>query len=91
MNHPLFDLLTRLDQDRVHYILGRHRADSVLVTATFVGERVEIDVFADGHMEVSRFLGTEDVLGGAERVFDLLDKKKFEEKAWSQSAAEPKA
>jgi hypothetical protein len=37
-----------------------------------VGERTEIDVFEDGHMEVSRFPGTEDVLGGAELVWQLI-------------------
>ena len=44
-----------------------------MITATFVGERTEIDVFEDGHIEVSRFLGTEDVLGGAELVTRLLE------------------
>lgn len=70
--HPLYDLLRRLDVGRHHYTLSRHRPDSVLVTVTFVGERAEIDVFEDGHMEVSRFLGTEDIVGDAEVVWQLL-------------------
>lgn len=70
--HSLFQLLQRLDAGRYHYTLSRHRPDSVLVTVTFVGERTEIDVFEGGHMEVSRFLGTEDVLGGAELVWQLI-------------------
>jgi hypothetical protein len=70
--HPLFELLQRLDAGRYHYTLSRHRSDTVLVSVTFVGERTEIDVFEDGHMEVSRFLGTEDVLGGAERVWQII-------------------
>jgi len=45
----------------------------VLVTMTLVGERVEVDVFADGHMEVSRFPGNEDVVGDAELVQRLID------------------
>ena len=72
-SHPLFDLLRRLDAGRHHYTLGRHRPDSILVTVTLVGERMEIDVFEDGHMEVSRFLGKEDILGGAEVVWPLLE------------------
>lgn len=32
------------------------------ITATVVGERVEISVFDDDHVEVSRFFGNEDVL-----------------------------
>ncbi len=70
--YSLFQLLQRLDAGRYHYTLSRHRPDSVLVTVTFVGERTEIDVFEDGHMEVSRFLGTENVLGGAELVWQLI-------------------
>jgi hypothetical protein len=71
-NHPLFELLQRLDTGRHHYTLSRHRPDCILVTVTFVGERVEIDVFEDGHMELSRFLGTEDILGGAEVIWQLI-------------------
>jgi hypothetical protein len=44
----------------------------LLVTLTLVGERVEIDVFEDGHMEVSRFTGSEDIVGGAEVVEKLI-------------------
>ena len=71
-HHSLFELLRRLDAENHYYTLSRHRPDSILVTVTFVGERAEIDVFDDGHMEVSRFLGTEDIPGGAELVWQLL-------------------
>ena len=70
--HPLFELLRRLDAGRYHYAISRHRPDSVLVAVSFVRERTEIDVFEDGHMEVSRFLGTEDVLGDAHLVWQLI-------------------
>jgi hypothetical protein len=72
MGHPLFDLLAQLEAAHIHFALGRHRPDTVLVSLTLVGERVEIDVFDDGHMEVSRFRGNEDVLGGAELVRKLI-------------------
>ena len=42
------------------------------MTLTLVGERVEIDVFEDGHMEVCRFTGSEDIVGGAELVQTLI-------------------
>lgn len=32
-----------------------------MVTATLVGERIEIDMFEDRHIEYSRFHGSEDV------------------------------
>lgn len=70
--HPLYLLLQKLDAGKWHYTLGRHRADSVLVSITFVGERAEVDVFDDGHMEVSRFKGSEAVLGGEEYIMNLI-------------------
>jgi hypothetical protein len=72
MSHPLYDLLLRLEDAKIPFTLSRNRSDSLLVTLTLVGERVEIDVFEDGHMEVSRFKGSEDVVGGAELVEKLI-------------------
>jgi len=69
---PLFALLASLDDAGIFYTLGRHRSDTILVTLTVVGERIEIDVFDDGHMEVARFKGHEDIVGGRELVDDLI-------------------
>lgn len=74
MSHPLYNLLARLEEARIHFALARHRPDTVLVTLTLVGERIEIDVFDDGHMEVSRFKGNEDILGDLEMVDQLIRK-----------------
>ena len=71
-SHPLYDLLSRLESGRIHFTLARHRPDSVLVTLTLVGERVEVDVFADGHMEVNRFRGEEAMEGGEALVGQIL-------------------
>lgn len=76
MSHPLFELLSELENARIHFTLGRYRPDAVLVTLVVVGERIEIDVFEDGHMEVSRFKGHEDVLGGSELVAQLIEENK---------------
>ena len=84
MNHPLYDLLEKLDKAKFNYTLSRHRDDTILVRITLVGERIEVDVFEDGHLEVSRFLGTEDVLGGQELIYDVIEKRKFENKVWEQ-------
>ncbi|HDR9483756.1 TPA: hypothetical protein QDC20_001062 [Burkholderia aenigmatica] len=54
------------------YALSRHRPDAILVSVTVVGQRIEIDVFDDGHMEVSRFVGNEDIEGGAELIDSIL-------------------
>lgn len=66
----VFEVLKRLEEAKVHYFIGRYRLDTSDITATFVGERVEISVFEDGHVEVSRFVGSEDVLN--ESVLDEI-------------------
>ncbi|MBF2715459.1 hypothetical protein [Agrobacterium vitis] len=64
----VFEVLSRLDDAKIHYFIGRYRPDTIDITATIVGERVEISVFDDDHIEISRFVGNEDVLG--EEVLD---------------------
>ena len=48
----------------------------LLVSLTVPGERIEIDVFADGHMEVSRFKGGEDIVGEGDLVNKIIDEYK---------------
>lgn len=74
-NQPLFALLRKLDAAKIHYTLGRYREETILVTMTLVGERVEVDVFDDGHMEVSRFKGSEAVLGGEQLVARIIQRE----------------
>ena len=76
MSHPLYNLLREFEDAHIHFTLSRNRDDTVLVTMTLVGERVEVDVFEDGHMEVSRFPGSEDIVGGQELVHDLIEKNR---------------
>jgi hypothetical protein len=76
MSHPLFELLSSLEKARVSFTLARNRPDTVLVTMAIVGERIEVDVFDDGHMEVSRFKGNEDIVGGSELVYQLIEQNR---------------
>jgi hypothetical protein len=76
MLHSLYQFLRKLEDAKIHVTLARHREDTVLVTLTLVGERVEVDVFEDGHMEVSRFPGSEGIIGGAELVERLIDENR---------------
>jgi hypothetical protein len=71
--HPLYSLLQRLERARIHFTLGRYRDDTVLVTITIVGARIEIDVFDDGHMEISQFTSHEDIVGGLELIEKIID------------------
>jgi hypothetical protein len=70
--HPLFDLLLALERAHISFVLQRNRPNTVLVTITLVGERLEVDVFDDGHMEVSRFKGDETIVGDCELVYSLI-------------------
>jgi len=72
MSHALFKLLDELDGTHIHYALARHQPDTVLVTITFVGLRIEAAVFSDGHIEVARFTGTEAIEGGADLLQQLI-------------------
>ncbi|MGV8939883.1 MAG: hypothetical protein ACOH2J_22425 [Allorhizobium sp.] len=64
----VFEVLKRLDDAKIHYFIGRYRPDTIDITATVVGERIEISVFDDDHVEISRFVGNENVLD--EKVLD---------------------
>lgn len=76
MSHALFRLLDELDSARIHYALSRHQPDTVMVTITFVGERVEAAVFSDEHIEVARFRGTEAIEGDANLLQQLIDQNR---------------
>jgi hypothetical protein len=73
MSHPLYELLQRLEDARIHFTIARNRSDTICVSVTRVSERIEIDVFEDGDMEVARFIGSEGIAGGAEMVDRLID------------------
>ena len=72
MTHALFSLIQFLEEQRLWFRIDRLRPDSVMVTVTLVGERLEIDVFEDGHFEYSRFRGNEDVESAPEQLFAIL-------------------
>ncbi|HUP35803.1 MAG TPA: hypothetical protein VNC82_10230 [Candidatus Limnocylindria bacterium] len=69
--HRLYSLLQQLEGARIHYTLARVRGDTVMVCATVPGRRYEIEVFADGTLEVEVFGGT-GPLTGEEAVDALL-------------------
>jgi len=56
----------------LHFFIERTRPDAIRLSVTMVGERVEIDVFEDDHLEISRFLGDEKVEGGMELLVKML-------------------
>ena len=76
MTHPLYELIKKLEDAHIFFTLGRARPDTILVTLTIVGERTEIDVFDDGHMEVSRFFGDENIVGEDELVNKIIEENR---------------
>jgi hypothetical protein len=68
----IFDIARLLEEHKVHYFLERTRPDTIRFSATLVGLRLEIDVFEDGHIEVSQFFGDESIDGEVEFLRDVL-------------------
>ena len=69
----LLRFLNRLDELALIYRFDRRRQDTIMVTITLVGIRVEVDFF-DDHIEYSVFKGDEWVLDDQQDLFRLLNK-----------------
>jgi hypothetical protein len=72
MASALFKTMRMLEAARLHFFIERTRPDSIRLSVTMVGERVEIDIFEDNHLEISRFFGDEKVEGGMDLLVSML-------------------
>ena len=72
MAHKLFEIIKILENQDVYFSLSRQRNDSVMISCTLVGARIEIDVFEDTHIEYSVFLGNESVSGDESKLLELV-------------------
>jgi hypothetical protein len=68
----VFKTIRMLEEARLHFFIERTRPDSIRLSVTMVGERFEIDIFEDDHLEISRFFGDEKVEGGMELLMGIL-------------------
>ena len=71
MSHTLYEVLSMLDQAKLHYSLGRFLPDAVTIQLTIVGARYEINVHESGEILTSKFSGdegAEEGLGYVERI-----------------------
>jgi hypothetical protein len=66
---PFLDYLTAR---QIPYFLGHHRDDTVMLTLTMSGVRIEIDIFHD-HMEYSLFSGGQRPEHDQAMLFGLID------------------
>jgi len=64
--------LNLLDQRHILYRIDHRRPDSIMVSYTHVGVRVELDFFSD-HIEYSLFEGDESVLDDQDVIFKLIE------------------
>jgi len=66
----LLDFLDKLDSKNIYYRLNKIR-DSILVEIAVPGERWEVEFFADGDIQIERFISTAEILGesGLEILF----------------------
>jgi hypothetical protein len=73
--YAIFRVIKLLEKKRIHYYIERTRPDTIRLNATLVGQRVEIDIFEDGHIEISRFFGSEAVEGEEELLIEILEEE----------------
>ncbi|MCW0002218.1 hypothetical protein OE766_28900 [Pararhizobium sp. YC-54] len=73
LSHPIYGILSFLDERRIYYSIVRNRPDAIDVFATLVGMRIEISIFEDGHLEYSKFEGDERVFSDRDELLSLLD------------------
>ncbi len=57
----LLAFLNNLEQAHIHYTLGHHREQAVMVTVAIPGQRWEIEFMQDGPVEVERFVSGGDI------------------------------
>jgi hypothetical protein len=76
MSSAVFETIEALEAARLHFFIERMRPDTITLTVTIVGERIEIDIFEDNHLEISRFRGDESIEGGKELLAVILEGEK---------------
>ena len=67
----LVPFLNHLRNHKLHFFLQQMRNDSVMLTITVAGRRIELDFFGD-HIEYSVFNGTEVAHDDQDALFAML-------------------
>ena len=55
VSSAIFNTIKALEKARLHFYIERTRPDTLRLNVTLVAERIEIEVFEDEHLEISRF------------------------------------
>ena len=69
--NPLYRILAQLESAKIYFTLTRTRDETVMILAQVPGRHYEIEVFADGEIEVEVYK-SDGQIGGQELVDDLL-------------------
>ena len=75
VSSAIFETIKALEAAHLHFFIERTRPDTIRLSVTLVGERIEIDIFEDNHLEISRFHGDESIEGGAELLTRILQEQ----------------
>lgn len=65
----LIDFLERLEEKKICYKLNKVR-DAIMVEVAIPGERWEVEFFADGNVEIEKFISNAEILD--EKVLEQL-------------------
>ena len=69
--YPLYEILARLEAAKIYFTLTRIREETVMILAQVPGRHYEIEVFANGEIEVEVYK-SDGHIGGQELVDELL-------------------
>ncbi|WPO77982.1 hypothetical protein [Flavobacterium sp. KACC 22761] len=72
-DHPIYHILEELDKAEIFYQLQRTRENSIMICASVIGSRIEIEVFNDGSIESSIFTGDESIISGSDFVKKIVE------------------
>jgi hypothetical protein len=71
----IFSFCRLLEENKRYFTFARQRDDSIMITFTVVGGRIEVDFFEDGHIEYSLFSGDESVLDDFQNLKQIIESK----------------
>jgi hypothetical protein len=69
--HPLYRILAQLEAAQIHFTLTRVREETVMIEANVPDRHYEIEVFANGEIEVEVYK-SDSQIGGQELIDELL-------------------
>lgn len=59
----LMAFLNLLEQEKISYSLAHNRDETMMVNVAIPGQRWEVEFFADGSVEVEKFISSGDIAG----------------------------